>query len=250
MLARAPARRGTRGARRAYRMRTPAVPDRARWLTTAAIVAATCALAVALELHGTGSRRWYEDAAGRIGRPTWVEVPDATAALARWNDAGVSGRRLLLLTGRWATVPLTALDPMPRSPSNVDEDTALFLAARDGIVREIEVVMPAGALAQRRAEARSAKTFAVTRRGFRQDFHGFSRQFAPVSAPPAPSDEPFLVLAEPSFFAEDAPIDLPRWLADHGIRYDLAILAGSDPVAPQEALARAAVLAGALRGGR
>lgn len=248
MLARAPARRGTRGARRAPRMRTPAVPDRARWLTAAAIAAATCALAVALQVHGTRSRRWYGDTGGR--RPAWVEVPDAAAALAFWRDAGVSGRRLLLLTGRWASVPLPTLDPMPRSPGDVTPDTAMFLAARDGVVREIEVVMPAGALAQRRAEASSAKTFAVTRRGFRQDFHGFSRQFAPVSAPPAPSDEPFLVLAEPSFFEEDAPIDLPRWLVDHGIRYDLAILAGSDPVAPQEALARAAVLAGALRGGR
>jgi hypothetical protein len=218
-------------------------PTRARWVATATVLAMTAILAVGLHVRGLASRRWYRPAGVRDAATTWVGVEDGGAAYLLWREAGVSGRRLLLLTGRWATVPLGDVDPAPLSSRTPPSpDNVLLLAARDGIIREIDVVMPPGPFGERRAEAARAKTFSAGEGWFRQDFHGFARRFALPSAV-LPSSEQVLVLVEPSFFQDGAPVDPAAWLREKGVSADLAVLALSDPAAAPPQLEAAAALA-------
>ena len=81
----------------------------------------------------------------------------------------------------------------------LDDCSAVFLAAKLGIVRRMDVVMPGLAFGRRLAEVVGQKGLRRGDGAFELDLNGIARRFSTprTFVPPA---EPVLVLIEPSWF--------------------------------------------------
>lgn len=185
----------------------------------AAIAAATAAVLAAAEWHGRASRVPFPAPAALARRPL-ATVGSAADAFLLWRGSGSNGRRLVVLTGQWSSRP----------GGKVDAHSALYWAARLGVVRAVDVVMPAAPFAQRVAAVEAHKDFRREDGAFRLDLHGFWFRFSLPGAFRTPA-EPALVLVEPSWFSGGAPPDPLAWLAAAGLRTDLALVALDDPSA-------------------
>jgi hypothetical protein len=233
----------------AARPGAPAAPSSRR---LELIWAAALALVSALAVAGVA---WNASAARRVlevpgGEARWIAVPDAGDALRAWVDLGLHGRRLLVLTGRWTTLPFSSPKASGvNSPSPplldagfLDVENVFLVAARLGTARALTVVLTPPAFAARREAARSGKDVELHDDWLVQRFHGYERRFTlPAALPPAA--EPVLLLVEPSFFAPGVPPDPVAWLRERGVGFDLATVALGDPAATPEQAARALALA-------
>lgn len=218
---------------------------RARWAWSGVLAASAVLAALASDCHGLASRRPFEPPPDLRG-VSWATVGDAADAYRVWEAAGVRGRRLVVLTGRWSKP--RNLKERPPAPEElaagsgggdiVDQDSALFAAAQSGIARRLDVVMPPSALDRRLAEVAGQKALERSGRAFRLPYEALERRFSAPEAFAAPS-ETVLVLVEPSWFQEGAPPDPAAWLAGLGARHDLALLALDDPAAGDEQRVRA-----------
>jgi hypothetical protein len=206
----------------------------------------------ASELHGRSSRTYLAGAGP--SDPAVVVVADAGEALRAWRAAGVRGRDLVVLSGQWArpagirTAPPATLAELAAAereePEPVDGTAGLYLAAREGIARRLDVVLTPAALARRLEEVAGQKGVATSEDGeaYTPPFIGVERRFSTARAfePPA---EPALVLVEPSWFDGAPPGDPLAWLRSRGVTFDLAIVALEDPAASEAARGMAAELA-------
>ena len=204
--------------------------------------------ALAAQTRGQLSRVPCAAPAELKGQP-WAVVADAADAVRVFEATGAHGRKLLVLTGRWATLDqaTTETNPIAGAADHLNADNAVFSAMKMGLARELEVAMPAKALARRLAEIQAARGKGITfgEGFFVHPFHGFVRRFSLPEALVA-SDEPVLVLIEPSFFTAEAPGRVDRYLAARGIRVELGLVAAADPAASVDERERAASLALAL----
>ena len=200
------------------------------------------ASALATEAHGLRSRISFTPPSHLGGRCV-VATADAADAFHIWVAAGLRGRRLLVLSGQWSRPRNVAKEPLTPEEQEVarlhgetalvDARTALYAAARMGIARTIDVIMPPEALARRLAEVSGAKTLVRENGAFRVSYEGLERRF---SNPEAflPPQETALVLVEPSWFSPGAPSDPVAWLSSIGVTSDLALVALADPAATGE----------------
>lgn len=229
----------------------PSTPSqRSRLFWTAAIGLLATAAAGAAELRGRSARTHFAPPPG-FGPGRWGAVAHAGDAVQVLGAAGIHGRKLLLLTGRWARIRSMNLDvaesaASPGAPLDLlDADTAVLAAARSGIARELLVAMPPSAFRRRLDEVGGAKELAAGAGWFSLPFHGYPRRFSLPEAL-APEREPVVALVEPSFLDEGAPADLQDWLRRHDIDVELGLVALSDPAASATQRERAAALAAAL----
>jgi hypothetical protein len=222
-----------------------------------AIVAA--AAFASAEWHGRSSRVGFRPPPELAQRPM-ASVGNAADAFLVWRGSGSNGRRLVLLTGQWggprrapATRPGTGDAGAARAALGsgaagdpLDAGSALYWAARLGVVRGFDVVMPPASFERRVAEDADHKAFRAEDGAYRHDLHGFWLRFSlpRAFAPPA---EPTLVLIEPSWFAAGAPRDPLAWLSSVGVRTDLALVALDDPAASDEDRRAAAAYARAVK---
>jgi hypothetical protein len=231
-----------------------AEPARRAPAWAAALAALAAATAVAAEVHGRSSRLAFSPPPELRGHP-WAAVSDVAGAFRVWRAAGVRGRWVVVLTGRWSRprdpreVLATAEEILASSgaggdvPEFVDVENALYAAAQLGIVRRFSVAMTPAALARKEEESRAQPDFEPGARGgsFGSSFHGLVRRFSTPERLEAPP-EPALVLLEPSYLEPGAePPD--RVLSSRGLSFDLALVALDDPAATeaQRAAARAFV---------
>lgn len=230
---------------------------RARLTIIAAVAAAAASLILAVELRGRAGRRM----AGPAGAPPlrWRAVADAGAAYQAWRAAGVHGRRLVVFSGRWATVAqgkvvppqfpaILATEP-PDGPAvapYVNADTALLVAAYDGTARDLTTVMPPSAVARRLEATRSAPGLRYRSGLISHPSQGYQRQIVACDLPPGEAPtfaEPVLVLVEPSYLGAGCA-EVATWLAALGMTTDLPLVALADPAASQAQRAAARALAG------
>jgi hypothetical protein len=219
------------------------VPDRStasprRKLLWALIVTVASGAAIAAApLHGHASRIPFRPPPEMTGPPVAM-VGDAADALRVWRTAGVRGRRLVVLTGQWSRPrdakarPPTPEELSPRREGGdlVDAGSAVYAAGVLGIARRMDVVMPAAAFTHRMGEVRGLKGLVREDGAFRLPYHGLERRFSTTAAFVAPT-EPALVLVEPSWFTDGAGPEPLGWLAERGVKSDLALVAMDDPAA-------------------
>jgi hypothetical protein len=231
---------------------------RVRWAV--GLVIAGALVAASLHAWGRASRTSFDPPPGH---ERWAAVSDAAGAYRALRAAGVRGRRVVFLTGRWSRPRSLWERPMAgeqldaliaRERTEVDSDSALFAAARDGIFRSFDVVMPPAALAKHLAEVAGRKELVRLEGGFSLPYDALERRFTRPDSLVAPL-EPVVVVLEPSFFQDGAPARVADWLADRETRFDLAFIALDDAEATdaQRDVARAlaaSVHAVALEGAR
>jgi len=206
------------------------------------VAALASAAALAAEAHGRGARVWFQPGQGDLASRL-VAVPDALAAAGAWQAAGLRGRRLVVLSGQWsrprnprrepATAEEIAAGRVTADGLVLEARSALYWAARSGLVRAIDVVMPPETLERRLAEVRGRKELRLEGGAFRLPVEGLERRFS-TPAGFTPAGEEVLVLVEPSWFGAGAPPDPLGWLRDRGARWDLALVALADPAATAE----------------
>jgi len=228
-------------------VREPSSAGAARrtWSLVALIGCAAIAVAAGAQQVGHGARRL----AGPAVPPplAWRAVPDAGAAFQAWRAAGVRGRRLVVFSGRWSSIPpaevidndfpATYAHLAPQAAdvgAKIRPDSGLLLAAYSGIARELTTVMPPSAVAAR-AEATRASPGQVARPGLiSSPASGFQRWIVSCDRPPSgapPSGEPVLVLVEPSYLGAGGCVEVEAWLSARGLVSDLALVALQDPAA-------------------
>jgi hypothetical protein len=198
---------------------------RGRLLWTVGIAMATVAALGLAEWHGRSSRVAFHPPEPLARRPV-ASVATAAEAFTVWRGSGVSGRRLMLLTGQFGET-----GPAPDSTESkgaVNASNAVYWASRLGLVRAIDVVMPPADLERQRARDAPRKTFRPEVGGYRNDLHGFWLRFSLPGAVLVP-EEPVLVLVEPSWFRLGASPDPLAWLSSVGVRTDLVLLARDGP---------------------
>lgn len=210
----------------------------AQWTWTIGLAVASLAAAWAAELHGRGSRRPFPVEATGVDGPV-AAVGSAADALMIWTGAGVHGGRVLVLSGQWSRPPRSpAHVPTPGSFASAapveldprDARSALFLAAREGIARRLDVVMPPAAFTHRVGEVSGERQLERGDGAFRLPLNGIERRFSTPRGF-APFAEEALVLVEPTWFADGAPSDPLGWLQAQGVRWQLALIALDDPAA-------------------
>ncbi len=202
---------------------------RGRLLWAGGITVAAVAVFVLAEWHGRVSRAQFHPPPALAQRPAG-SVGSAADAFVIWRGSGVRGRRLVLLTGQWGNpgrAPGAA-----GATGGVSAASAPYWAARLGLVRALDVVMPPAAFEGQRAADAAHSVFRPEDGAYRHDLHGLRLRFSLPGAlvPPA---EPALVLIEPTWFRPGAPPDPLAWLASVGVRTDLALVALDDPAATE-----------------
>ncbi|HET8732603.1 MAG TPA: hypothetical protein VFM45_02400 [Anaeromyxobacteraceae bacterium] len=200
---------------------------RARALWTVGIVIATVAVLVLADRRGLGSRNAFRAPPALASRPV-AAVGSAAEAFVVWRGSELKGRRFLLLTGQWGS-PLRSAGSAG-SAGGVTAASAAYWAARLGLARSFDVVMPPAAFEERRAEDATHPQYRPEPDAFRHDLHGFRLRFSLPGAV-ARLDEPVVVLVEPTWFRAGAPPDPLAWLSSAGLRTDLALVALDDPAA-------------------
>lgn len=211
----------------------PRVTASRKLIVAAAIAALSAAALASMELRGRAARVRF-DVPVDLGAHRAAMVHSATDALRVWADTGVRGRRLVILSGQWAKPSIARTHPSASATlastwtsSAQDPSDAIFASTRLGIVRSLDVVMPPASFSRRLEEVSSTKVFVREEEAFRTTYSGLERRFSTPQGFVAP-DEPVLVLIEPSWYAEGAPLDPLRWLASRGVTWDLALLALAD----------------------
>lgn len=227
----------------------PPIAIRPRLAWSGAVALLALAAAAAAEARGRAARTAFQPPAG-FGAGRWAEVADAAEAVRVWGAAGLKGRKLVVLTGRWAALQPTFFNaPPPASEAGdfLTPESAAFAAMREGIAREMTVAMPERAYRERLGEIRRArgKGVEVGDGWFRHRFHGFERRFC-VPGALWPEPEPVLALVEPSFFDEENSTRVEALLRERGISLDLGLVAASDPAASPSQKARAQEFASAV----
>jgi hypothetical protein len=211
------------------------------WAAALALLAVGSVAAV--EVRGRSSRLPFAPPPELRGHE-WAAVSDAAGAFRVWRAAGVRGRWIVVLTGRWSRPrdprevlasarELMAVGGRDGSVSEfVDPENALYAAAQTGIGRRFSVAMTPSSLARKAEESRAQADFAPEGGdSFRFPFHGLLRRFStPDRLEPPP--EPALVLVEPSFFQPQA-VAPDRLLRARGVSFDLALVALDDPAADE-----------------
>lgn len=240
-------------------MSPPETGARSQLAWSALLVVLAIAAALAADLRGHRSRQPFTPPEEFHGR-RWAVVDDAAAAVEVWSASGLRGRRLVVVSGRWGK-PVTPdraaapRGPLPEDPAARSTELAarvsgaLFDATMSGVARELVVVMPTAAFDARIDAIRAARGTTLGEGWARQPYDGIPRSFHRPATLPR-SDEEVLLLVEPSFFADGAPPDLPAWLAERGVRFDLALIAARDPEATpaqQEAAGALASRTGAIQ---
>jgi hypothetical protein len=200
---------------------------RSRFLWTAGIAIATVATFVLAGWHGRESRALFHPPPGLAQRPA-AGVGSAAGAFTVWRGSGLRGRRLVLLTGQFLGPGGT--QDTSEAGGGVTAAAAVYWAARLGLVRAIDVVMPPSDFERQRAGDAGRKAFQPETGAYRNDLHGFWLRFSLPGAllPPA---EPALVLIEPTWFRPGAPPDPLAWLSSVGVRTDLVLVALDGPAA-------------------
>jgi hypothetical protein len=221
----------------------PRHATRSRLLWTAAIVVLAIAVLVLSERHGHASRIGFAAPPELVRRPV-AAVGSAAEAFVVWRGSEVRGRRLVLLTGRWGAAPREAAPPggatgSPGVGSGPTADKAPYWAARLGLARVFDVVMPPAEFEERRAVDAGHKEYRPETGAYRHDIHGFHIRVSSPAAFVRP-DEPVLVLVEPTWFRPGAPPDPLAWLESAGVQTDLALVALDDPSATDADRAAAA----------
>jgi hypothetical protein len=213
-------------------------------LWASVILVFTLGAALWVEMRGHSARTAFAPPP-EFGAARWASVADAGEAVRVWGEAGLHGRKVLLLTGRWAKVQSMNLEiaDAAAAPGSrldlLDANTALLASMRSAIAREIQVVMPPEAFQRRLDEVVGAKELTRGEGWFALPFHGFARRFSTPEMVVSPA-EPVLALVEPSFFAAGAPAAPLAWLRDRGVDVELGLVALADPTATPEQRDRAA----------
>lgn len=202
---------------------------RGRLLWTAGIAIATVAAIVLAGWHGRQSRAAFHAPPELLRRPA-AGVGSAADALVVWRGSGLRGRRLVLLTGTFGGSGRA--EDAPGLSGGVTAASAVYFAARLGLVRAIDVVMPPADFERQRADDSAHKAFQPEAGAYRHDLHGFWLRFSLPGAllPPA---EPAMVLVEPTWFRPGAPPDPLAWLSSVGVRSDLVLVALDGPAATE-----------------
>jgi hypothetical protein len=233
---------------------SPFPPLPLRWALAISVLAIGAILAA--DALGRASRRLHHPGPGESS-PAIRAVESAADAYRVWRSTSVRGRRLVVLTGQWTkprrtphvpTVDDLAASGLAAIPDTVDVRGALFEAARAGVVRRLDIVMPPAAFTHRIGEVSAQKELERTEGAFRLPYNGLDRRFSTARAFAAPR-EVVLVLVEPSWFEGGAPSRPLEWLAARGVAWDLALLALDDPGASEDerrAAADYALTVGAL----
>ncbi len=216
---------------------------RSRLLWTAGIVLLAIAVLVLSERHGHATRIGFAAPPELVRRPV-AAVGSAAEAFVVWRGSGVRGRRLVLLTGRWGAAPREGAPPgaatgVPGMGSGPSADSAPYWAARLGLTRGFDVVMPPAEFEARRALDAGHKEYWPETGAYRHDIHGFHIRVSSPAAFVRP-DEPVLVLVEPTWFRPGAPPDPLAWLKSAGVQTDLVLVALDDPSATDADRAAAA----------
>jgi hypothetical protein len=202
---------------------------RARLLWAAGIAIATTAVIALASWHGRESRAVFH-APPELARRPAAGVGSAADALVVWQGSSLRGRRLVLLTGTFGGSDRA--EGTPGAGGGVTAESAVYWAARLGLVRAIDVVMPPADFERQRAGDVGHKAFQPESGAYRHDLHGFWLRFSLPGAllPPA---EPALVLVEPTWFRPGAPPDPLAWLSSVGVRSDLVLVALDGPAATE-----------------
>jgi len=198
---------------------------RGRLLWAGGIAIAFTSVLALSQAHGQATRASFHPPPALARRPA-ASVESAADAFVVWKGSELRGRRLILLTGQWGD---------PRRPSGnlptragTTAASAPYWAARLGLARAIDVVMPPASFEERRAVDSTHKVFRAEPGAYRHDLHGFWLRFSLPSAL-VPPGEPALVLVEPTWFRPGAPPDPLAWLSSIGVQTDLALVALDDP---------------------
>ena len=202
---------------------------RARFLWAAGIAIATVAAIVLAGWHGRESRAAFQ-APPELARRPAASVGSAADALAVWQGSGLRGRRLVLLTGTFGGSGRA--QDAPGASGGITAASAVYWAARLGLVRAIDVVMPPADFERQRAGDAAHKAYQPEGGAYRHDLHGFWMRFSLPGALLAPA-EPALVLVEPTWFRPGAPPDPLAWLSSVGVRSDLVLVALDGPAATE-----------------
>jgi hypothetical protein len=202
---------------------------RERLLWAGGIAIATVAAVVLAGWHGRESRAAFHAPPELSLRPA-AGVGSAADAFVVWQGSGLRGRRLVLLTGSFGGSGRT--EDVPGARGGVTAAGAVYWAARLGMVRTIDVVMPPSDFERQRASDAGHKAFQPESGAYRHDLHGFWLRFSLPGALLPPS-EPALVLVEPTWFRPGAPPDPLAWLSSVGVRSDLALVALDGPAATE-----------------
>lgn len=200
---------------------------RGRLLWAAGITLALASVLALAQAHGRASRAWFHPPPELARRPA-ASVESAAEAFVVWKGSELRGRRLILLTGQWGD-PRRDSGNLP-ARGGVTAASAPYWAARLGLARAFDVVMPPAAFEERRAADSTHKVFRPENGAYRHDLHGFWLRFSLPSAL-VPPGEPALVLVEPTWFRPGAPPDPLAWLSSLGVQVDLALVALDDPEA-------------------
>ncbi len=215
------------------------VPDRrVSWAVALAILAASAGAAA--QWHGRSSRAPFRPPP-QLAHLQAASVRSAADAFVLWKGSGINGRRVIVLTGRWSGSGRGA-----GGGALPDMSTALYWAAHDGLARAFDVVMPPAAFERRRAADASSKVFQPEDAAYRHDLQGFRLRFSRPDALVAPP-EPALVLVEPTWFSEGAPVDPIGWLSSRRVSTDLVVVALDDPDADDAQRRAAAEYARSMR---
>jgi len=220
----------------------PAAEPRVRWIWAGAISALAATALAAAEIRGRSSRVPFEPPPEAQGQRLGM-VGSAADAFRIWRAAGLRGRALVVLSGQWSK-PRNLRDQPPtpeelaRAQASGDTEmldarSALFSAARLGIVRGFDVVLPPAYFTFRLGEASGRKELVREDGAYRLHYGGMERRFATPRGFTAPA-EAVLLLIEPSWFTDGVPTDPLTWLRSRGASWDLALLALDDPAATPE----------------
>jgi hypothetical protein len=222
--------------------------NRMMWILFTTIVSSAIIISLLIQWSGQKARKL---AGPILSSPfSWHSVVDARAAYQRWREKGVYGRRLVVFTGRWATVPMGHPgQPIPsdfptlaakdspeniKSASLVNNNTVFAAVTLSGLARDLIIVIPRGLLNQR-TEITRGSPGRIARPGYLSlPFLGYQRIFIACDLPPEQTPriaEPVLIFVEPSFFKNGACGDVENWLAVRGLKSDLALVAFDDPAA-------------------
>ncbi|BDV44329.1 hypothetical protein GURASL_32520 [Geotalea uraniireducens] len=237
---------------------------RTPYLFSAAILLLAFLSCWALDSYGRSARVYNR--AGRLNDPAVarVVVTSPQEACLFWKERGYRGRRLVFIGDRWARFDPSQYNEAPlyrgypfklynlaakQTREDLDAENFLYIAALNGIVREITAILSPNGFAELAAEARAARNVRFGRHGIFLSHQGFPRTFTTASRFQA-GTEPVLLYVSAASFRERDPDELYRRLLQSGLTTDCIVLClqdGDPAVSPAERakLARFAELLGA-----
>ena len=213
-------------------------------------IAATCgivfvlAASVLIGIDGYGKGRRIYGATGAIRDRQIVKrmVNSPVDAYRLWKDAGYRGRTVLYIAEKWETfdpgelIPAQMYRAYPLQLYNtarlLEEEhlsgvTFLYVAAMNGISREILSIVPEAEIVRMKDAARKVKNFRVDGRGVYISRQGFPRIFTTAAAFTGVA-EPVLVYVGASYFNYGNPDELYRQLVAARVQTDCIVLCAEE----------------------